>query len=70
MTKLKNEYRFTFHQLHKNWRQGKSSPTLVFYGYQQDRDLCVITAIDDYLIRTKLLYKITLSVMIKKRNYY
>ena len=53
MTRTNLRYVFTFHKLHKGWKKGKAPPNLVFCKYEQDRDMCVISALDEYLRRTE-----------------
>ena len=47
------KYVFKFHKLHKSWRFGKPIPEVEFYKFSDDRDLCVVTAIDEYISRTE-----------------
>ena len=42
-----------FKNLHKRWREGISSPRLVFPEYAADKELRVVKAIDSYLNRPK-----------------
>lgn len=44
---------FQFGKLHKGWRTGKSSPTVKYYEYKADRDLCVVSTLQAYLDRSK-----------------
>ena len=43
---------FTFHRLHKSWKYGKAPPSLEFCEYTEDRDLCVVTTLNQYIKRT------------------
>ena len=54
MVKLEDAYIFTFHKLHKSWWKGKAPPKLYFCKYQKDQELCVVSALDEYLKRTKM----------------
>ena len=39
-------YVFTFHKLHKGWKKGDPAPSLTFYEYNLDKQLCVVETID------------------------
>ena len=45
--------KFTFHKLHKSWKKGRAPPILTFYAFPDDPQLCVISTLKEYLIRTK-----------------
>ena len=47
------EHVFKFHKLHKSWRQVQRSTTLEFVAFSQDKYLCVVSALDEYLNRTE-----------------
>ena len=51
--KYNEKYVFKFHKLHKSWRYGKPSPDVEFYKFSDDKDLCVVTTIDEYINRTE-----------------
>ena len=53
MVKSEGAYIFTFHKLHKSWRKGKAPPKLYFYKYPKDQELCVVSALNEYLKRTE-----------------
>ena len=53
MVKLENVYIFTFHRLHKSWRKEKAPPKLYLYKYPKDQELCVVSALNEYLKRTE-----------------
>ena len=53
MVKTSQKYVFKFHKLHKSWRQGQKPTTLEFEAFSQDMDLCVVSALDEYLNRTE-----------------
>ena len=48
-------YIFTFHKLHKSWRKSKLPPKLYFYKYPEDHELCVVSALNEYLKPTEAL---------------
>ena len=49
MVKSDDAYIFTFHKLHKSCRKGKAPSTLYFYKYPKDQELCVVSALNEYL---------------------
>ena len=49
MVKTSQKYVFKFYKLHKSWRQGQKPTTLEFVAFSQDKDLCVVSALDEYL---------------------
>ena len=53
MVKTSQKYVFKFHKLHKSSRQGQKPSTLEFVAFSQDKDLCVVSALDEYLNRTE-----------------
>ena len=53
MVKSEDAYIFTFDKLHKSWRKGKALPKLYFYKYSKDQDFYMVSALDEYLKRTK-----------------
>ena len=53
MVRTAQKYVFKFHKLHKSWRQGQNPATLEFAAFSQDKDLCVVSALDEYLNRTE-----------------
>ena len=53
MVKSDDAYIFTFRKLHKSWRKGKAPPKLYFYKYPKDQELCVVSALNEYLKRTE-----------------
>ena len=54
VVKSEDPYIFTFHKLHKSWRKGKAPPKLYFYKYPKDQELCVVSALNEYLMRTEI----------------
>ena len=53
MVKSDDAYIFTFHKLHKSWRKGKAPPKLYFHKYPKDQELCLVSALNEYLKRTE-----------------
>ena len=53
MVKSEDAYNFSFHKLHKRWRKGKAPSKLYFYKYPKDQELCVMSALNEYLKRTE-----------------
>ena len=53
IVKTSQKYVFKFHKLHKSWRQGQKPTTLEFVAFSQDKDLCVVSVLDEYLSRTE-----------------
>ena len=51
--KSEDAYIFFFRKLHKSWRKGKAPPKLYFYKYPKDQELCVVSALNEYLKRTE-----------------
>ena len=37
---------------HKLWQQGRKPPSIVFSGYPQYQDLCIVATLDEYILRT------------------
>ena len=54
VVKSEDPYIFTFHKLNKSWRKGKAPPKLYFYKYPKDQELCVVSALNEYLMRTEI----------------
>ena len=52
MTRTENKYSFSFNKLSKSWRQGQKPPVVEFCEYSDDKDLCVVTALDKYILRS------------------
>ena len=53
MVICENHCKFNFRQLHKSWRKGAPPPSLKFYNYPEDKDMCVVATIKEYLHRTQ-----------------
>ena len=52
MVKTSQKYVSKLHKLHKSWRQGQKPTTLEFVAFSQDKELCVVSALDKYQNRT------------------
>ena len=48
MVKTSQKYVSKFHKLHKSWRQGQKQTPLEFAAFSQDKELCVVSALDEY----------------------
>jgi len=44
---------FNYHRLHKSWRKGESPPSITFVAYSEDTDICVVSALREYLKRSE-----------------
>ena len=49
VVKTLQKYVFKFHKLYKSWIQGQKPTTLEFVAFSQDKDLCVVSVLDEYL---------------------
>lgn len=52
-----NLFVFIFNKFHKRWRNDKAPLKLHFYMYSKDRELYVVSALNEYLKRTKKMEK-------------
>ena len=52
MMKTVSSYKLQFLKLTKIWKKEKASPCLELRAYPQDRDLCVMTCLEEYLKRS------------------
>ena len=50
--RTEGKFAFAFHKIHKSWKYGKAPPNLEFCKYTEDRDLCVVTTLNEYIKRT------------------
>ena len=50
MARTENKYSFSFNKLSKSWRQGQKPPIVDFCNYSDDKDLCVVTALEEYIL--------------------
>ena len=48
LVKTSQKYVSKFRKLHKSWRQGQKPTTLEFVAFSQDKELCVVSALDEY----------------------
>ena len=54
MVKAGSLYKFNFPKLTKGWRKDETPPCLELRAYLQDKDLCVMTCLDEDLKRSTL----------------
>ena len=52
MARTENKYSFSFNKLSKSYKQGQKPPVVEFRGYSDDKDLCVVTALVEYILRS------------------
>ena len=52
MARTKSKYSFSFNKLSKSWRQGRKPSVVEFCVYSDDKDLCVVIALDEYILRS------------------
>ena len=52
MLRPEGRFVFTFHKLYKSWKYGKTSARLEFCEYTKDRDIFVVTTLNEYIKRT------------------
>ena len=48
MVKTSQKYVSKLHKLHKSWRQGQKPTTLEFVAFSQDKDFCVVSALNEH----------------------
>ena len=53
MAKSNQKYSFNFFQLTKSWHRNKPPPSLIFYAFEADQSVCVVSVLDEYLRRTE-----------------
>ena len=53
MGRLFDQYKFSYNKLHKGWRKGKPSPSVNFFAYKEDHQMCVVKCLDEYILRSK-----------------
>jgi len=46
---------FTYNKLTKTWRRGQKAPKVTFHTFSNDKGICVVNAITEYLKRTSQL---------------
>ena len=42
MTKGNNKVTFHFHKLHKSWRKGQPPPSICYYSFPEELELCLV----------------------------
>ena len=52
MTKTTNSYIFEFSKVTKSWRKGKAPPSLEFFSFESNTNLCVVSVLEAYLLRS------------------
>ena len=57
MSRFPDRYVFYFNKLHKSWRRGKPPPKVDYVAFPENKTLCVVKCLDDYLNRTSALRK-------------
>ena len=68
MAKISQKYVFKFQKLHKSWRQGQKLTTLGFVAFSQDKDFCVVSALDEYLNRAEELRRLNNETQLKSSD--
>ena len=53
MARLQNQYKFEYSQLHKSWKRGKICPSLQFFAFVEDPEMCVVKCLDGYLLKSE-----------------
>ena len=53
MTKGNNKVTFHFHKLHKSWRKGQPPPSICYYSFPEELELCLVENLEEYLERSK-----------------
>ena len=48
IVKTSQNYVSKLHKLHKSWRQGQKPTTLEFLAFSQDKDFCVVSALNEH----------------------
>ena len=51
MLRPEEKFAFFFHKIHKSWKYGKVPPSLELCKCTEDRELCVVTTLNDYIKR-------------------
>ena len=54
MAKDKDRYMFYFSKLHKRWRKGQAPPAITYFAFSEDKSLCVVETLNEYINRSKL----------------
>ena len=53
MAKDKDRYIFYFSKLHKSWRKGQAPPAITYFAFDEDKALCVVETLNEYINRSK-----------------
>ena len=53
MAKDKDRYIFYFNKLHKSWRKGQAPPYITYFAFGEDKALCVVKTLNEYINRSK-----------------
>ena len=53
MAKDKDRYKFYFSNLHKSWRKGQAHPAITYFAFHEDKALCVVETLNEYINRSK-----------------
>ena len=53
MAKDKDRYIFYFSKLHKSWRKGQARPAITYFAFDEDKALCVVETLNEYINRSK-----------------
>ena len=53
MANDKDRYIFYFSKLHKSWRKGEAPPAITYFGFDEDKALCVVETLNEYINRSK-----------------
>ena len=49
----KDRYIFYFSKLHKSWRKDQAPPAITYFGFDEDKALCVEETLNKYINRSK-----------------
>ena len=52
MARTQNKCSFSCNKLSKSWNQGQKPPAVEFSGYSDEKDLCVVTPLDEHILRS------------------
>ena len=53
MAKDKDRYIFYFCKLRKSWRKGQAPPAIIYFAFGEDKALCVVETLTEYINRSK-----------------
>ena len=51
MLRPEGNFVFIFHKLHKSWKYRKAPPSLKLCEYTKERDICLVTTLNEYIKR-------------------